>query len=249
MVTQSHKTNRMKVALVAIVKEEKFLLEWCRYHAALGFDKIYLYANDWMPDYALPNGVEVIAVAGQGVQMRTYQRFQEQFGKYFDYAMFLDADEYLYLVKWRNVKELIAQISNGKSIAINWLHFGNPDPSVSGVVRQFLYRDEKADRHVKTIMRLNAGNYMTNPHHGKLSAVSCEHRVVTGPFNFNGSIENAFIAHYYYQDIEHWQKKVARGRADSAVMRRDGERWMPDGAYSVFDNRLKLFYDNARKIS
>lgn len=235
---------QMKVALVAIVKDENHLVEWCRYHMSLGFDKIFLYCNDWMPSYALPNSVNVIPIAGQRKQMIAYQQWTKAYGHSYDYAMFLDADEYLYLVKWNTVQEMLIQIVQGKrSMVINWVFFGSKEEPFMfhTVVSRYLHRDDSVDRHVKTIMKLGVGNYMINPHHGHGSAISPEHKEVIGSYNEKGSMENAFIAHYYYQSPDHWDKKVKRGRADSNLTR-VGEPYKEFDYDKVYDTRITTLY-------
>ena len=38
----------MNVALVCIAKnEDNYIEEWVNYHLKLGFDKIFIYQNDW----------------------------------------------------------------------------------------------------------------------------------------------------------------------------------------------------------
>ena len=38
----------MRTALVCIAKWEDTIEEWCNYHLKLGFDKIFIYQNDWV---------------------------------------------------------------------------------------------------------------------------------------------------------------------------------------------------------
>ena len=234
----------MKVALVAIVKQEDHLVEWCRYHMSLGFDKIFLYCNDWMPDYALPNSVDVIPRAGTRQQMKVYNDWIKVYGPSYDYVMFLDADEFLYLVSWNKVQDMLKQVTDGqKSMVINWVFFGSKEEPFMfhSVVRRFCYREDKVNKHVKTILKLGSGNYMVSPHNGNQVAVSPEHIKVEGPFNVAGTMINAFVAHYYYQDVRHWLKKVGRGRADS-IRTRDNEIYDEHDHNKVFDPRLEKTY-------
>jgi hypothetical protein len=44
--------NEMKVAIVCIAKnEDLYLEEWVNYHLKLGFDRIYIYMNNWRTNY------------------------------------------------------------------------------------------------------------------------------------------------------------------------------------------------------
>ena len=45
----------MKVALVCIAKnEDNYIEEWVLYHKKLGFDRIFIYENDWKCNLEYP---------------------------------------------------------------------------------------------------------------------------------------------------------------------------------------------------
>jgi len=210
--------TEMKVALVAIVKQEQHLVEWCRYHYALGFDKIFFFANDWMPDYALPNSVDVTPIAGECQQINAYNRWITTYGSSYDYVAFFDADEYLYLVKHKSVKEFIADYKT--SISINWVFFGSNETEIKqGIVGRFIHRQVGVDRHTKMIVKLTSGVRMINPHFANEASYSTERLpLIRNPFNERGTDQIAFIAHYWTQTREYFESaKVARGRADTGL--------------------------------
>jgi hypothetical protein len=235
------------IALVAIAKDESNLIEWSRYHKAVGFDKIFIYCNDWMPDYALPNYVTVIPIAGECKQLFAYNDWIKRFQKFYAHAAFFDCDEYLF-IESGNVNDLIKKLPD-RHIAINWVMFGSKEEpfQFNTVINRFLHRAEKVNDHVKTILHLNQGAYMTNPHHSNQSGYSPENIVVTGSFNTRGTMANAFLAHYWTQDETYWNKKMLRGRADTG---RKYGRTLHDYANhnsfanEVYDNRLtKIIYE------
>lgn len=202
----------MKVALVAVVKEETHLADWIKWHRALGFDEVYLIFNDWNTDEKL----DAIVTYHPGIaqQMKTYNVWINNYKDKYDFVAFFDADEYLYLVKNKSVKELLGE----HSLGINWVWFGSKEADGEwdqGVVTRFKYRASKPDRHIKSIIRLQHNTVMNNPHHAIAASQSPEGKFILGAFNDQGSMDTAFIAHYFTQDKEYFAKKCARGRADT----------------------------------
>jgi hypothetical protein len=236
------------ISLVAIVKEERNLVEWCEYHKGIGFDRIFLYLNDWLPDYDLPEGVTTEVIHGKAKQLAAYNKWLQDYQHFYTHAAFFDADEYLYLAKWANVTEMLRQLGWDKHTVINWVFFGSQQvPKNEGIVRRFRMRASTIDKHVKCIVRLNQGAYMTGPHNCSQLAYSPEHRPVLGPFNPKGKMDNAFIAHYWTQDLEYFRVKCARGRADTGdKFNHKVQEWHEQNVITneVYDDRLVLNYYN-----
>lgn len=223
----------MKVALVAIVKEESNLKEWIDYHRSWGFDDVYLLCNDWRPEEKLK--AKLIDVPGKGVQIMAYNKWIEFYGKRYDYAAFFDADEYIYITNHTNVKQILLP---GYSLGINWVFFGNYEtPDQTGVISRFRYRARYIDKHIKSIVRMDKGVCMPGVHHSNDTTVSPECKILpTVPFNDKGSMDNVFLAHYYQQDREYFKKKIIRGRADIPGAFRQFEEWYH---YADYCNEVK----------
>jgi hypothetical protein len=217
----------MKVALVAIVKQEAHLAEWVKWHRSLGFDEIYLICNDWQPAEDL--SVRLLIASGKGLQLKVYNAWISSFGRPYDFVAFLDADEYLYLSDHNSVKDILSD----RSIGINWVFFGSEENGHNtGVVSRFQYRQQGVDKHIKSIVKLGEGVKMLDPHHSNTHTYSLEGQLLKGPFYRSGSDANAFIAHYYTQDFEYFKKKCDRGRADT------GDRF--NHSYSEWEEYNKI---------
>ena len=93
----------MKLALVAICSEldaRYYVLEWIKYHRHIGFDDIFIYMNN--VDKQTRNNLEnhklgyvhLIDWPGEVQQLNAYNDFIKNKSKEYDWALFIDVDEY-----------------------------------------------------------------------------------------------------------------------------------------------------------
>ena len=93
----------MKLALVAICSEldaRYYALEWIKYHRHIGFDEIFIYLNN--VDKQTRNNLEncklgyVHLIEWDGIcqQIPAYNDFISRFSKDYDWALFIDVDEF-----------------------------------------------------------------------------------------------------------------------------------------------------------
>jgi len=128
----------MKVLLVAIAKMENlYIREWVDYHLKLGFDHIVIGDNNDSEDNSLPNVladfinlgyVDLIDCRTPEIkQMQFYQYCYDNISKDYDWSMFLDIDEFLFLEKDKNVHDYLSRsvFDDFNSIKINWLIMGD----------------------------------------------------------------------------------------------------------------------------
>lgn len=87
----------MKTALVCIAKDEDhYIAEWIKYHTKLGFDEIFVYENDWrFHGDAGKCRVTFTPLDGKVMQLKAYNMFLRHFGNSFDWAAFIDVDEFI----------------------------------------------------------------------------------------------------------------------------------------------------------
>ena len=103
----------IKSALVCIAKDEdNYINEWIDYHLRLGFDRIFVYCNDWdwfIPTkYKITNKVEKITFNGDKKQVPAYDDFISKYYKDFDFACFIDIDEFVVLKRWKNINTCLS---------------------------------------------------------------------------------------------------------------------------------------------
>jgi hypothetical protein len=236
----------MKVALVCIAKDEdEYIKEWIDYHKKLGFDKIFVFENNWRCKVK-DDMVSTIEFDGEIMQIPAYNAFIERFRYEYDWVSFIDVDEFIVLKKHENIKEFLKEydsVENG--IAINWVLFGNnghEEPSENySVLERFTKREIVANLHIKTFLKLKRfGVKMVNPHHPNVMLNDTNLKEVIGPFHPKGSIDVVQINHYFCKTLPEFRKKIGRGRADLKVKRRI-EEWEKDNKNEV-DDFLALNY-------
>jgi len=216
----------MNTALVCIAKNENYYIdEWIQYHIKLGFDQIFIYANDW--EYSCnKNNVTVIDIAGNAQQTNAYNQFKQNLSQDFNWAAFFDVDEFLVLNKHKNLKEFLSEYADCNAIGINWAIFGNNghatvEKSYSVLerftkrnVENFIAHTIKPNSHIKTIVRLPC-NHFQDIHNIRDTWFNLNKELRQGAFNEPIDWTIAQLNHYMTKSTEEFEIKCERGRADT----------------------------------
>lgn len=221
----------MKTALVCIAcNEDKYIDDWLNYHHALGYDDIFVFMNNWR--YRSPDSHSFfIPLDGDCKQIEAYNIFLKLYRNDYDYATFIDVDEYVVLKKHSCIKELFADYIDVPCLALNWKMFGSSGLKIEDsrpVFSRFRMSQNGVNKHIKTSINLkfcrdkNLKTYFINPHFCTVIGISPERTVVKGPFNTNGSDNIAYIAHYATKSEEECKERRTRKRADTALPREEG---------------------------
>ncbi len=219
----------MKTVVVCIAKDEDFYFEeWVNYHKKLGFDEFYVYVNDWVCNFE-SDYVTKIPISGAHKQMEAYNHFLNNFREKFDWAAFLDCDEFIVLKEHDNIKEFLEDFDNPYGVGINWQFFGANGQITRGeheksLLKQFFKKQKGADQHIKTIMKLSSNGFMVLPHNPNTPLMGTNGEMFTGPFNKNGDIDVAQINHYHHKSFEDWLRRCMRGQADNCPTKKP-EQW------------------------
>jgi hypothetical protein len=148
------------------------------------------------------------------------------------WMLYLDADEFLVLNLFQNVKKFLSYFKYADSIGINWLMFGSnhhvkePDGLI---IENYTKSDLKLNKHVKSFVRPSQVVNATNPHFFEMSnpyfmfSLNGNRMNITKMFN-EWDIEYykcpAFIAHYAYQSEESYiKRKINLPRDDNSQFR------------------------------
>lgn len=233
----------MKVLLCAIAKEENhYLREWVEWYKNIGVDHICLYDNnnpngerfeEVINDYIREGFVEVYNYRGRSqCQKDAYNECYARECKNYDWLMFLDIDELLFINKspfGGNVKRFLSQpiFDNCNGVKVNWkcmtdggkLRVEDGDYSMFSRFKQASAKTNFHNRFAKTIVRggLN-GIYWTKSVHHPADISVCD--VLGNPTTCkNKSAEplwkNAIILHYRFKTIEEYvTNKMRRLYAD-----------------------------------
>ena len=240
----------MKVALVCIAKWENTIEEWVKYHTKLGFDSIFIYQNDWGCGVVADN-VVVVDFPGKHQQMPAYNHFLSNFRNEFDWAAFIDVDEYIVLKKHKTIKEFITDFNNPYGIGINWVYFGSDNQEkIIGDEKSFLSRFLKRgdmNMHVKSILNMRANSQMILPHNPNTPLLGTNRKFFDGPYFHDGDISVAQINHYYHKSLEEWSKLYDRGQSDYTDPKKR-EDWFKLTPHNHLEDKFayNFYYDNNR---
>ena len=208
----------MNIALVCIAKnEDHYIKEWCEYNKKLGFDKIFIYENNWRSGIIDPI-VETISFDEKSQQQqKSYAHFIKNYGKTYDWAAFFDIDEFLVLKKHKSVKDFVSQYEKHSGIGINWVLFGDNDQSGVAIkdcslVKRFTKRQIKPNKLIKSIIKIKSCKKMF-VHHPDCFIVNTNHEPMYGAFSETVLDDVAQINHYYCKTIEEFTEKTTRGKA------------------------------------
>ena len=235
----------LKVALVCIAKWEDTIEEWYKYHLKLGFDKVYVYQNNWACEVK-HNDVIIIDFPGEVQQLNAYNHFLNTYRKDYDWVAFFDVDEYLVLKKHNNVKSFIIEYNNPYGIAVNWVYFGDKNQkNINGDKNSFISRfftRTEMNTHIKSILNLKCDNTMILPHNPNTKMMDTTRKFFSGPFNPTGSVDVVQLNHYYYKSLEEWTRVCEKGRADTNNNTKLVNNWELHTDYIIEDKLAYNFY-------
>ena len=157
------KKDRMpkSIAIVAIArKENPYINTWIQYHRKLGIDHVYVYDNSHGDEERLKISREnsdyttvIPAYDETCIQKRVYTSGYYDFGKFHDYLLFIDIDEFLTLMKHDNVSdyvEYLEKVCPGFHVArLHWEIYDDNDAvtrDTSIPVYQFFTRLASTER-------------------------------------------------------------------------------------------------------
>jgi len=216
---KSKLNNIGKVALVCIAKDEdNYIQEWVDYHFKLGFDDIFIYQNDWRSNL-VGDHIHLIPFDGEAKQLRSYNDFIRNNYKNYEWAAFIDVDEFIVLKKHDNIKDFISDYQTFSCIAMNWYLFGNNghrkviDNNYTNIER-FTKRATELNKHIKTISKLSKRLRYKNPHFANCQWVDSDKNIGKGPFNEKSSDDIIQLNHYFCKTKEEFKCKVGKGFAD-----------------------------------
>ena len=215
----------MNVALVCIAKnEDHYIDQWIEYHFKLGFSKVFIYQNNWRYSgkYIGNSSVELIEFDGANKQLDAYNNFIQNNYNNFDWAGFMDVDEFVVLKKWSNISDFLADYNDYNSVGLNWSVFSSNGLEFNGqysLVKRFTRCKKNLISQIKTFINLQRAKnsiHFNSPHSirefNNTIAVNKSH-FINGPLNAadQNDREIAYINHYIPKTKQEWNQKMARG--------------------------------------
>jgi hypothetical protein len=230
----------MKTILFTNARDEKNIKEWASHHLLIGFDIIIIFDHkSRFPIHNIlqnfDNRIKVIECRINGPIKIKCMKYAVNLAKKHNanWMLYLDADEFLCLNKWKGVKQMLSFFPDYDSIAINWLMFGSNhfinDPS-GLLLENYIKSDKILNKHVKSFVRPNKVKNINNPHyfiiHNSFKMGNVFHKRMIGPdfcfneYNIPYWYAPAYIAHYVYQSEETYiNRKVILPSDDTNTLR------------------------------
>lgn len=261
---------KMRTILFTNARDESNIVEWAVHHLLLGFDTIVIFDHLSNPPLSnqfvtlnksgkkgwLDARIAVHSIHWQNPVKLRLMRLAVDFAKSrkYDWMLYLDADEYLYLPKYRGVPHLLQQCKSADELAINWVMFGTnfmesapPIPMEyrgrfaqeqgPGILAHFTRSREYLDKHVKCFVRPRAVKQITSPHFWVIfqpSRMATLHRMPMRPPYFWDSFGGdkipvaqawGYLAHYVHQSRETYvSRKIRLPADDTGGMRGDNSQ-------------------------
>ncbi len=231
------------LAITAIFRDEaRFLKEWIEYHRLIGVQHFYLYNNlsndnykEVLKPYIEKRIVELIEwnadhtniYQWNDIQCSAYRDAIEKTSKKVKWLAVIDLDEFIVLVKEKNLVKFLKKYEEYSGLGVNWQTYGTSNvqqiPSKKLLIESLKYKlqtHHRANQHVKCIVRPEYVSTIVNPHWAfyhtgchvnadKISFIDHETPYV--------SIDKIRINHYWSRDIDFllnvkWPRYVSYGR-------------------------------------
>lgn len=222
----------MKNIICAIAKnEEKYILDFCKYHLDLGFDEIHVYDND--PEFPLGQIIDIPGVivhpwadgrSRYAPQMTAYKDCIEKVD--YDWCAFIDVDEFITLDGFDNISDFISSFDPSvQCIHLYERVYGDggkvePDNPYVPVYDRILEPSKKYSKiYFKNIVNKNASGDFKNPHiFGRDVVTANSDGNITKEFSIQGTPKDfiegkAYIRHYKTKTLsEFCEQKLGLSR-------------------------------------
>ena len=234
-------SKEIKVCVCTIGKiENRYIREFVEHYKNYNVDKIFLYDNnnidgerfeEIINDYIENGFVQLINFRGKiGVLMEMMNDCYKKNYRYYDWLIFFEIDEYIFLYKIKNIKHFLGNkiFNKCERIQLNWIfHTDNNllyyDPRP--LKERFPEREKKARgvskgdwNGIKSILRGHIPNIFINCVHTlnhKLK--SCDGfgnpKEIDGIITKNADFKYYYIDHYYSKSTEEFINKINKGDA------------------------------------
>jgi hypothetical protein len=265
-INKPHKSNCDKVMLFTNARDEKNINEWIAHHFLLGFDKIFIFDHLSVIPITAPrfNGKLTIHRCNEtknNIKLHFINRALDiALRMNIDWMLYLDADEYLCINSYNDVKSFLSNFKQVDTIGINWLMFGSNghvEHPNGLLIENFTKSDARLNQHVKSFVRPECVKRIVNPHYYIIGDISrCYNafgfKMPNGPFNkmpipfFRAPV---YIAHYYVQSEEEYKKRKGRIMDNGSIVNIPSSKEIHEMHNEVDNHQLRCKYvENIHKI-
>ena len=229
-----------KVCLFANARDEKHIREWAAHHLLIGFDKIIIFDHKSKIPLSkvfenFDKRVKIINVShlNNGIKMILMNK-ASIIANYLkmDWMIYLDADEFIILNKYKDIKQFLTVYNHADSLGVNWLLFGSNylknDPD-DLIIENYTKSDLFLNDHLKSFVRPSKIVRAVNPHfyyirdptrYFGINNINLKNTYYSNNYHVEYSKAPIYIAHYLNQSEETFTKrKITLPRDDTGVHR------------------------------
>ena len=269
------------LAVVTIIKNEApYVKEWLDYHLLAGVNHFYIYDNQEdgeqkkiLAPYISAGLVTYIFYPGQARQYEAYNDATQNYKFFCRYMTFIDADEFIFPQKNKNIIEVLDEIfadnPDAAGLGVNIFNFGSNFQEKAdysrGVLERFTRRAPAdylpkvplgigGSAHISTIANPRRIEYFWNSHFAvyfeSCFAINEIGKKVESFYNNPPTVEKIVMNHYPAKSREEYIKKVRRGTADALynVYSYEEENYTHDTAENtIFDESILHYLENRQK--
>lgn len=225
------------IMLFTNARNEKNIKEWAFHHLLIGFSKIIIFDHKSDPPIKpFHPRVKILRTEMEPPVKIPLMKYAKEIALSHraDWMIYLDADEFIILNQFNDVKEMLNQFHHAHSLCINWLMFGSNyhDKEPDGLILENYTKSMRTlDPHVKTFVRPNEIKTVSSPHFYHIrnlhKALNLNNHILhprsNHSFNYQTceySVAPAYIAHYVHQSRETYMKrKINLPTDDTGTMR------------------------------
>ena len=238
--------GKPKIAIVAMVRNERpFMDEWLLYHRLIGTDHFFIYDDDLTPgleEFLSPHKEYTTVIRWHGVhqdftslhgdkQTKAYTHATGHFLAGYQWAAFIDIDEFIVLDRHNKLDEFMASLGDAPEISLRRQLFGhnghyeNPQALVTSELTRRRLNPEP-DCNGKSIIRCDTIAGFRSVHHCELkhkhqSKRRHKHRHQHEQKQWTErqpkSSDTAHINHYICRSFTRWMDRPDRGYACDVI--------------------------------
>lgn len=222
----------MKIAIPVIAKnEDNYIDEWMDYHLKIGVTDFFIYQNDWRYNGKFLNDKSIHLFVRDGgakfKQLQIWNDFIQEYYKDFDWAAFIDIDEFIAPKNNLTLNRFLINYSDKHSIQLHWRYFGDNhldkvENNNYSCIDRFLMSEKECNKSVKTLINFNVS---------KQNIKMVNHW--SDPFPFDIDPKFAEIAHYRTKTKEEYIKR----KYDNL----NGMLYLQNDIFKDFNNVIKWF--------
>jgi hypothetical protein len=260
------RNDNTSTILFTNARDEPNIAEWVAHHLLLGFNKIIIF--DHLSKIPISTSIgtnfngrlTIIPIQGSGnIKIKLMNDALEiATRECCSWMLYLDADEYINLNRFNNIKDFLEYFKEADSIGINWLMFGSSNhiSQPKGLLTEnFTKSVPTLDMHVKTFVRPTSAVRSVNPHYFIVANPNrCYSgngtRMPMGSFNKQlvpFAIAPIYIAHYYIQSEKEHLRRKNRMLDDGTVNKAAGFSEVHTFYNNVNNEQLKNKYSQKIK--